>query len=70
MVAACIVIARDVFCPSATASTITKSRHAWWVRERAAVRPAEPAPTISTVVLSGRNIVMRSKNDKVTVTMN
>ncbi|KAG2041075.1 hypothetical protein BDR03DRAFT_946931 [Suillus americanus] len=56
-VAACMAIALDAFCPSTTASTITKSWHLWWARERAAVRPAGPAPTISTVVLLGRDIV-------------
>jgi hypothetical protein len=35
--------------------------------ERAAARPAGPAPTISTVVLSGRDIILRNKNDKVTM---
>jgi hypothetical protein len=59
-----MIIARDVFCPWAMASTITKSRHPWWMRESAAVRPAGPAPTISTVVLSGRDIMLRSKNNK------
>jgi hypothetical protein len=39
------------------------------MRERAAARPEGPAPTISTVEYSGNDIVLRNKNDKVTMTM-
>jgi len=69
IVAACMTIARDVFRPSSAASTITKSRHPWWMRERAAVRPAGPAPTISTAVLSGRDIILRKQKDKMRMTV-
>jgi hypothetical protein len=39
------------------------------MRERAAVRPAGPAPTISTVVLSGRDIILRRQKDKMKTTV-
>jgi hypothetical protein len=56
-VAAWIAIALLEFCPCKTESTTTISLQSSFRREIALARPVGPAPTMRTVVRSGRDII-------------